>query len=126
MTFSLTRSHTSAPEPVTTYHQPATGMPARVSQASTLQLSGAGIGTEHLWYQMISLHQKYRCYHSARMDAAVEAWNHGQWTKTPSRSCLDLLNECVGPLPEDAMRDWVAWRNLDMARTSLLPQGARK
>ncbi|KAK8040044.1 hypothetical protein PG993_008455 [Apiospora rasikravindrae] len=60
---------------------------------------GAGGDPERLWRRMLELQQTYGCYNSARMSAALES---GDASLRPSRACLNLLNEHMVLLPEDA------------------------
>ncbi|KAK7978401.1 hypothetical protein PG996_004449 [Apiospora saccharicola] len=60
---------------------------------------GAGGDPERLWRRMLELQQTYGCYNSARMSAALES---GDASLRPSRACLDLLNENMVLLPDDA------------------------
>lgn len=59
--------------------------------------------TERLWRRMLELQRHFRCYNSARMDAAVDDENMS--AIVPPRSCLDLLNDSIGALPEEAQRE---------------------
>ncbi|KAK7949248.1 uncharacterized protein PG986_010134 [Apiospora aurea] len=60
---------------------------------------GAGGDPERLWRRMLELQQTYGCYNSARMSAALES---GDASLRPSRACLNLLNEHMVLLPDDA------------------------
>ncbi|KAK4222385.1 hypothetical protein QBC38DRAFT_460469 [Podospora fimiseda] len=53
--------------------------------------------TTILWYQMLAVQDRFGCYNSARMMAALE----GEDMATPSRTCLDLMNDSIGEIPED-------------------------
>ncbi|SPO05353.1 uncharacterized protein DNG_08040 [Cephalotrichum gorgonifer] len=57
-----------------------------------------------LWLRMVELQQRYGCYRSARMQAAVSAAHAADLM--PSNVCLDLLNDDVTEeeLPEEAWR----------------------
>lgn len=49
-----------------------------------------------IWERMLALQREYRCYNSARVEAAVEALEMGwgiEEVGIPSRLCLNLLNE---------------------------------
>ncbi|KAK4160256.1 hypothetical protein QBC43DRAFT_114683 [Cladorrhinum sp. PSN259] len=54
--------------------------------------------TEVLWHQMLAVQDRFGCYNSARMRAALEG---GRGMRTPSRTCLDLINDSIGEMPED-------------------------
>lgn len=55
------------------------------------------------WGRMLALQREYRCYNSARLEAAVEALDRCEEVVIPSRLCLDLLNE--------ELRIWIeAWK----------------
>ncbi|CAG8982133.1 hypothetical protein HYALB_00003225 [Hymenoscyphus albidus] len=49
------------------------------------------------WERMVALQREYRCYNSARLEAAVEARDSGREVEVlvPSRLCLDLMNESL-------------------------------
>ncbi|KAI0454208.1 hypothetical protein F5B21DRAFT_244786 [Xylaria acuta] len=53
---------------------------------------------ERLWMRMLALQQKFGCYNSARMSAALSSGNVSKLR--PSKVCLDLLNEHMATLPE--------------------------
>jgi hypothetical protein len=54
-----------------------------------------------LWLRMVELQERYGCYRSARMQAAVSAASPSDLM--PSRVCLDLLNDDVADeLPDEA------------------------
>ncbi|KAK0672166.1 hypothetical protein QBC41DRAFT_314333 [Cercophora samala] len=55
------------------------------------------LDTEILWKQMLAVQDRFGCYNSARMRAALE----GGDTSIPSRVCLDLINDSIGEMPED-------------------------
>ncbi|KAK4663820.1 uncharacterized protein QC763_502520 [Podospora pseudopauciseta] len=57
-----------------------------------------GLDTEILWKQMLAVQDRFGCYNSARMRAALE----GGDTSIPSKICLDLINDSIGEMPEDA------------------------
>ncbi|KAK4184151.1 hypothetical protein QBC35DRAFT_477539 [Podospora australis] len=59
------------------------------------------ISTEALWHQMLLVQSEFGCYNSARMDAALEGADMG----IPSRSCLDLLNDSIGDMPEEMKQE---------------------
>ncbi|KAK3937366.1 hypothetical protein QBC46DRAFT_267671 [Diplogelasinospora grovesii] len=59
------------------------------------------IPTELLWRRMLTIQRMFGCYNSARMRAALEA---GAENFVPSRTCLDLLNDSIDHLPEEAKR----------------------
>lgn len=59
--------------------------------------------TARLWQRMLELQRHFRCYNSARMDAAVE--DEGLSAIVPPRSCLDLLNDSIAALPDEAQRE---------------------
>lgn len=63
---------------------------------------------ERLWKRMLALQQIYGCYNSARMAAALESGDVS--LLLPSKACLDLLNEDMAMLPNEAEQalggDW--------------------
>lgn len=59
-----------------------------------------------LWRAMLELQDEYHCYHSTRMDVAVDAGQDGL-DLMPSRFIIDTLNDSVVDLPEEA------WEKLD-------------
>ncbi|KAK6844124.1 hypothetical protein PG990_002503 [Apiospora arundinis] len=61
---------------------------------------GAGGDPEQLWRRMLELQQVYGCYNSARMSAALESGDAS--LLRPSKACLNLLNENMVLLPDDA------------------------
>ncbi|KAK8106978.1 uncharacterized protein PG998_008991 [Apiospora kogelbergensis] len=62
---------------------------------------GAGGDPERLWRRMLELQQAYGCYNSARMSAALESGDASLLLR-PSKACLNLLNENMILLPDDA------------------------
>ncbi|KAI0185200.1 hypothetical protein EV127DRAFT_210558 [Xylaria flabelliformis] len=58
---------------------------------------------DRLWMRMLALQQKFGCYNSARMSAALSSGNVSRLR--PSKACLDLLNEHMATLPESV----IAW-----------------
>ncbi|TGJ82393.1 hypothetical protein E0Z10_g6357 [Xylaria hypoxylon] len=65
---------------------------------------GTGGDPERLWMRMLALQQKFGCYNSARMSAALSSGNIS--ILRPSKACLDLLNEHMSALPETVI-DWL-------------------
>ncbi|KAI0413018.1 hypothetical protein F5X98DRAFT_302774 [Xylaria grammica] len=59
---------------------------------------------ERLWMRMLALQQKFGCYNSARMSAALSSGNMS--ILRPSKACLDLLNENMTALPESVI-NWL-------------------
>ncbi|KAI1823943.1 hypothetical protein F4861DRAFT_297619 [Xylaria intraflava] len=59
---------------------------------------------DRLWMRMLALQQKFGCYNSARMSAALSSGNVS--ILRPSKACLDLLNEHMAALPESVL-DWL-------------------
>ncbi|KAK0705766.1 hypothetical protein B0T21DRAFT_298883 [Apiosordaria backusii] len=55
------------------------------------------LDTEILWRQMLAVQDRFGCYNSARMRAALEGGDNS----IPSKICLDLINDSVGEMPED-------------------------
>ncbi|KAK4195556.1 hypothetical protein QBC40DRAFT_288958 [Triangularia verruculosa] len=55
------------------------------------------LDTEILWKQMLAVQDRFGCYNSARMRAALEGGDNS----IPSRICLDLINDSIGEMPED-------------------------
>jgi len=53
-----------------------------------------------LWQRMLALQQAYGCYKSARMSAALSSGDASMLL--PSKACLDLMNEHMSALPDDA------------------------
>ncbi|KAH8647265.1 hypothetical protein BX600DRAFT_518537 [Xylariales sp. PMI_506] len=80
----------------------AGGSSAQKSRRNSLKAveEGTGGDPERLWRRMLALQQIYGCYKSARMSAALELGNISLWQ--PSKACLDLMNEDMEVLPEDA------------------------
>jgi len=67
------------------------------------QLGGEGVDSEQLWRRMLAVQRIFGCYNSARMSAALSAGDEEQVGRLrPSKACLDLLNESVEQLPEEA------------------------
>ncbi|KAL6852547.1 hypothetical protein ACO1O0_007093 [Amphichorda felina] len=57
--------------------------------------------TRDLWRCMLELQGRYGCYHSARIDVAIEAGDEGV-TYMPNRFIIDTLNNSVVDfLPEE-------------------------
>lgn len=63
---------------------------------------------ERLWRRMLALQQIYGCYNSARMSAALSSGDAS--LLLPSKACLDLLNEHMSLLPDEAERALGDWR----------------
>lgn len=61
-----------------------------------------------LWKRMLALQQIYGCYNSARMSAALSSGDAS--LLLPSKACLDLLNEHMTLLPDEAERALGDWR----------------
>ncbi|KAI0910944.1 hypothetical protein F4823DRAFT_561469 [Ustulina deusta] len=59
---------------------------------------------ERLWIRMLALQQRFGCYNSARMSAALSSGNVS--ILRPSKACLDLLNEHMATLPESVI-NWL-------------------
>ncbi|KAI0376417.1 hypothetical protein F5Y04DRAFT_211708 [Hypomontagnella monticulosa] len=55
---------------------------------------------ERLWKRMLALQRTYNCYNSARMSAALSSGNIT--LLLPSKACLNLLNENMTFLPDEA------------------------
>lgn len=55
---------------------------------------------ERLWKRMLALQRTYNCYNSARMSAALSSGNVS--LLLPSKACLNLLNENMTFLPDEA------------------------
>lgn len=79
----------------------------------------ADMDTQTLWRRMLAVQRVFGCYKSARMNAALDTGEEGfarmlrlqflvQTTaanvRTASRTCLDLLNDSIGQLPEALRR----------------------
>ncbi|RYP15856.1 hypothetical protein DL765_005470 [Monosporascus sp. GIB2] len=64
---------------------------------------------ERLWKRMLALQQVYGCYNSARMSAALSSGDFN--LLLPSKACLDLLNEHMTLLPDEAERALGDWRS---------------
>ncbi|KAI0121309.1 hypothetical protein BJ170DRAFT_141384 [Xylariales sp. AK1849] len=80
-------------------------------------------GTEgdpkRLWRRMLALQQIYGCYKSARMSAALESGDIS--SLLPSKACLDLLNDGMEALPdeaEEALRKTVIAKRFRRRRSS--------
>ncbi|KAK7755783.1 hypothetical protein SLS62_002068 [Diatrype stigma] len=63
---------------------------------------------ERLWMRMLALQRTYGCYNSARMSAALSSGDVS--LLLPSKACLDLLNEHMTLLPDEAERALGDWR----------------
>ncbi|KAI1371761.1 hypothetical protein F4677DRAFT_285621 [Hypoxylon crocopeplum] len=61
---------------------------------------GTGGDPERLWKRMLSLQRIYGCYNSARMSAALSSGDVS--LLLPSKACLNLLNENMSFLPDEA------------------------
>ncbi|KAI2622279.1 hypothetical protein GGS21DRAFT_371872 [Xylaria nigripes] len=62
---------------------------------------------DRLWMRMLALQQRFGCYNSARMSAALALGSEKNVSMLrPSKACLDLLNENMTALPESVM-DWL-------------------
>ncbi|KAI2602474.1 hypothetical protein GGR54DRAFT_499731 [Hypoxylon sp. NC1633] len=61
---------------------------------------GTGGDPERLWKRMLALQETYRCYNSARMSAALSSGDVS--LLLPSKACLNLLNENMAFLPDEA------------------------
>ncbi|KAL7624682.1 hypothetical protein AAE478_006252 [Parahypoxylon ruwenzoriense] len=55
---------------------------------------------ERLWKRMLALQRTYGCYNSARMSAALSSGDVS--LLLPSKACLNLLNENMTFLPDEA------------------------
>lgn len=58
----------------------------------------AATSTAALWHRMLALQRHYHCYNSARISAALQ----DESMPVPPRACLDLLNESVVDVCEEA------------------------
>ncbi|CAJ2510607.1 Uu.00g062320.m01.CDS01 [Anthostomella pinea] len=63
---------------------------------------------EALWRRMLRLQQEFGCYNSARMSAALSSGDAS--LLRPSKACLDLLNETMTILPDEAEPVHGGWR----------------
>ncbi|KAG9249133.1 hypothetical protein BJ878DRAFT_411249 [Calycina marina] len=66
------------------------------SRAAPVLIKESRESDSECWKRMLMLQREYRCYKSARLEAAVEAMECGvdfQDIPMPSRLCLDLLND---------------------------------
>jgi len=81
----------------------------RQSSASERSCERLTVGDcKQLWKCMIELQERYGCYHSTRIDLAVEAGDAGLLNYMPNRFIIDTLNESViDVLPEEG------WNLLD-------------
>ncbi|KAI1087904.1 hypothetical protein F5B19DRAFT_473668 [Rostrohypoxylon terebratum] len=61
-----------------------------------------------LWRRMLDLQQTYGCYKSARMSAALSSGDIS--LLLPSKACLDLLNENMTLLPDEAEDVFGEWQ----------------
>ncbi|KAK3312640.1 hypothetical protein B0H66DRAFT_568568 [Apodospora peruviana] len=62
------------------------------------------VDAETLWRRMLAIQRAFGCYNSARMRAALEVGGDSSGF-TPSRTCLDLLNDSIDQLlPEESKR----------------------
>ncbi|KAI1401258.1 hypothetical protein F4819DRAFT_334933 [Hypoxylon fuscum] len=70
---------------------------------------------ERLWKRMLALQRTYGCYNSARMSAALSSGNVS--LLLPSKACLNLLNENMNFLPDEAETTFEKWHpNMDGRR----------
>jgi len=56
-----------------------------------------------LWRTMLAIQRTFGCYNSARMRAAIEMGEED--LPVPPKTCLDLLNDSITQLPEEARRE---------------------
>ncbi|KAI2468862.1 hypothetical protein F4781DRAFT_431963 [Annulohypoxylon bovei var. microspora] len=64
---------------------------------------------ERLWKRMLALQQTYGCYNSARMSAALSSGDVG--LLLPSKACLNLMNENMAFLPDEAGDIFGEWQS---------------
>ncbi|KAK3689116.1 hypothetical protein B0T22DRAFT_480338 [Podospora appendiculata] len=64
--------------------------------------SDIDVDAETLWHRMLAIQKMFGCYNSARMRAALDTGAESGFI--PSRTCLDLLNDSIDQLPEEAKR----------------------
>ncbi|KAK3317355.1 hypothetical protein B0T19DRAFT_405054 [Cercophora scortea] len=64
--------------------------------------AGLDVDAETLWRRMLAIQKMFGCYNSARMRAALDTGAESGFI--PSRTCLDLLNDSIDQLPEEAKR----------------------
>ncbi|OTB04556.1 hypothetical protein M426DRAFT_11445 [Hypoxylon sp. CI-4A] len=69
---------------------------------------GTGGDPQRLWKRMLALQQTYGCYNSARMSAAISSGDFS--LLLPSKACLNLLNENMTFLPDEAEGASEEWR----------------
>ncbi|KAK4461744.1 hypothetical protein QBC42DRAFT_269551 [Cladorrhinum samala] len=50
---------------------------------------------------MLAVQDRFGCYNSARMAAALEMGRKERGRMIPSRTCLNLINDSIGEMPED-------------------------
>lgn len=68
---------------------------------------GTGGDPRRLWERMLALQQTYGCYNSARMSAALSSGDIS--LLLPSKACLNLLNENMAFLPDEARDVFGEW-----------------
>jgi hypothetical protein len=87
---------------------PASRRQRRQNSISSERSASKVDDVEGLWRCMLELQQRYGCYRSARMQAAVSMYeSESGMDLMPSRACLDLLNDSIDDLPEEG------WEMLD-------------
>ncbi|OIW25572.1 hypothetical protein CONLIGDRAFT_498657 [Coniochaeta ligniaria NRRL 30616] len=74
-----------------------------------LDSEGDDVDPSMLWRTMLAIERAFGCYNSARMRAALEMGDHQ--VPVPSKTCLDLLNDSITQLPEDARRQLADFLN---------------
>ncbi|GAP92269.2 hypothetical protein SAMD00023353_7600130 [Rosellinia necatrix] len=103
---------TSSPDPMAAMDLRTTRSASPSSFHSSIDISrrrasvkaleeGTNGDPERLWMRMLALQQKFGCYNSARMSAALSSGNVNRLR--PSKACLDLLNEGMAALPESVI-----------------------
>jgi len=61
---------------------------------------GDDVDPTELWHTMLAIQRVFGCYNSARMRAALELGD--DQVSVPSKLCLDLLNDSISQLPDEA------------------------
>ncbi|KAI2611438.1 uncharacterized protein GGS25DRAFT_196012 [Hypoxylon fragiforme] len=69
---------------------------------------GTGGDPERLWERMLALQRTYGCYNSARMSAALSSGDVS--LLLPSKATLNLLNENMTFLPDEAEDVFEEWQ----------------
>ncbi|KAI1816438.1 hypothetical protein GGS20DRAFT_232898 [Poronia punctata] len=90
--------------PCSSYSSISSSLMSRRRESLKVIEEGTDGDPDRLWQRMLVLQQKFGCYNSARMSAALSSGNVS--ILRPSKACLDLLNENMTALPETVV-NWL-------------------